>query len=135
MIWLLLLTGCGLSLLSDLVDLSEIAENGGSGGNQSSGPDADDGLAMDCPEDVDVFTAQVWTPGLGQQCVGCPVAGGVAAGTQMVLDPDDMRASLRASAGVAERLVAKPTGQQADGHGGDAAGQPSGQHRLRCEEF
>jgi hypothetical protein len=118
MIWLLLLTGCGLSPLSDLVDLSEIAENGGSGGNQSSDPDADDGLDMDCPEDVDVFTEQVWTPVLGQQCVGCHVAGGVAAGTQMVLDPDDMLASLRASAGVADRLVAKPTGQHADGHGG-----------------
>lgn len=81
-------------------------------------PAADSGASTGCEEDVAVFTEHVWTPVLSQQCVGCHVAGGPAAGTALLLDPDDMLASLRAASAVGERLLLKPTGQHESGHGG-----------------
>jgi len=46
------------------------------------------------------------------------VEGGVAAGTEFILDPDDMLASLRAFSQVSDRILLKPTGLHEDGHGG-----------------
>ena len=83
-----------------------------------STPTEDSGASGGCEEDVAVFTEYVWTPVLSQQCVGCHVDGGQAAGTALVLDPDDMLASLRAATAVGERLLLKPTGQHESGHGG-----------------
>jgi len=71
-----------------------------------------------CPEDEALFETSVWEPALGRQCVVCHAAGGPAAGTRLVLDPDDMLANLRAASAVGELLVTKPTGQ--DSHGGGA---------------
>jgi len=112
----------GLTSLDDFIEAAGVtdgAQEDEAGDQNNGGPGGDgDGVEMDCPEDEAVFTEQVWTPVLGQQCVGCHVAGGVAGSTEMVLDPEDMIASLRAAAGVVDRIVEKPTGQHADGHAG-----------------
>ncbi len=71
-----------------------------------------------CPEDEETFRTQVWEPVLGVQCVNCHVEGGVAGGTEFILDPDDMLASLRAFSQVSDRVLLKPTGLHEYGHGG-----------------
>lgn len=73
---------------------------------------------MDCPADTALFETQVWNAVLGPQCAGCHQADGLAGQSAMVLDPQDMEASMWAAAGVADRLVAKPSGTHAEGHGG-----------------
>jgi len=75
-------------------------------------------VEMDCPPDTELFQTQVWDAVMGAQCAGCHQADGLAGGSAMVLDPSDMEASMWAAAGVADRLVAKPSGTHQNGHGG-----------------
>lgn len=103
---LTLLAGCG----------------GGAGGpvaGQDSGsdPSTGDGVVA-CGEDDALFREHVWEPVMGETCVLCHVAGGVAGASALILDPGDMLASQRSAAAVADRLLLKPTGQHPDGHGG-----------------
>ncbi|MGB0641268.1 MAG: DUF1587 domain-containing protein, partial [Myxococcota bacterium] len=98
-------------------------ENAGSGtlsDTETSEEVSDDTGEVDpaCPEDVEVFEAHVWEPVLGTYCVTCHVEDGPAAGTAMVLDPDDMLHNLRAASGVSDRLLLKPSGLHDGGHGG-----------------
>jgi hypothetical protein len=75
---------------------------------------------LDCPEDVDTFEQRVWSPVLGNYCVGCHNADGLAKDTRMVFDEDNMLQNLRATSRVSELLLLKPTGLHADGHAGGA---------------
>ena len=81
--------------------------------------DTGDG-ALDCPEDVDIFRAQVWEPVLGSYCVGCHNADGMAKDTRMVFDAGNMLQNLRATTRVSDVLMLKPTGLHPDGHAGGA---------------
>ena len=114
----------GLMLLVACADKEKSASEGGGVGADS--PVTDSGELIDdtgtedtlCPEDEDVFETHVWTPVLGSYCVACHVADGPASGTAMVFEPDDMLHNLRAATAVADRLLDKPTGMHASGHGG-----------------
>lgn len=88
------------------------------GGLGSDGPETVSTLEMACPPDEALFETQVWDAVLGPQCSGCHQADGLAGGSAMVLDPGDMQASMLAAAGVADRLVEKPSGTHSAGHGG-----------------
>ena len=67
---------------------------------------------------ITVFTEQVWQPVLGPMCAGCHSEGSVAGGTRLILDAEDMEASLQAASLVGDLLLSKPTGEAAAGHGG-----------------
>lgn len=86
-------------------------------------PTDGDGVVA-CGEDEALFDEHVWTSVMENDCTICHVAGGVAGASAFLLDPDDLIASQRAAAGVADRLVAKPTGQHPDGHGGGVVVEP-----------
>lgn len=81
-------------------------------GDTGSAPD--DEIA--CGADVAHFAETVWEPVLGVHCVGCHLEGGVGAGSDFVLDADDLEASMWATVAVADRLESRPQGL--DGHGG-----------------
>lgn len=81
-------------------------------------PSGDDPATSLCPPDLDLFTTKVWEPVLSRDCVVCHGPGGAASGSAFHLFPDDLQASMEATFVVADRLVAKPTGQHPDGHGG-----------------
>lgn len=104
---LMLLVGCGL---------------GGGGGDKDKDVEPES-----CGENVEVFTERVWEPVLGNQCIVCHTSDGQAASTAMVLDPNDMLASLRAATSVADRLLQKPTGQHSGGHGGGTLVEEGGE--------
>ena len=86
------------------------------GGNGSS--DDSGAASSDCPEDVEVFEERVWDPVLSTHCLGCHSADGIASGTRMVFDPDDMLGNLRTTSAVSDLLLVKPTGLHDAGHGG-----------------
>ena len=119
--WSLWVAACGLALGCGGDDKSESTPSGGGPGAADSGSASGDDtgpVEMDCPEDTEVFQARVYDPVLGPFCVGCHFADGPAAGTQLVLDPDDMLQNLRSTSRVADLLLLKPTGLHEGGHGG-----------------
>lgn len=78
-----------------------------------------------CADGRAAFVADVYEPVMGELCVACHSAGSLAGDTRLVLDPTDMAASFETAWAVASTvehgmslLVAKPSGQHPDGHGG-----------------
>lgn len=82
-----------------------------------------------CDAALDRFYAQVWIDVLSSRCAGCHNASGLAKDTRMRFalgsEPEDRLHNYQAAGGVASievdgvaLLVAKPTGQHPDGHGG-----------------
>ncbi|MFO0589477.1 MAG: DUF1592 domain-containing protein [Polyangiaceae bacterium] len=97
------------------------------GGGEGSGSGA--GGEGGCPGDADFFQSQVYAPILGQKCVVCHSANGLAKETHMVLDPsgtpEAAKANFEAVRSVARIelngksvLLLRPTGLHPDGHAG-----------------
>ncbi|MEC8194054.1 MAG: DUF1592 domain-containing protein [Myxococcota bacterium] len=120
-IWLCigLVVGCGSDDKADppASDADSTSPDPSDSSDAPADTGADTGEAG-CPEDVDLFEARVWEPVLSTHCYGCHAADGIAQGTRMVFDEDDMLQNLRAASAVSDLLLVKPTGLDAVGHGG-----------------
>ncbi len=99
---------------------------GGDGSGAGAGSGTSEG---GCPGDAAFFQEQVYAPILGQKCVVCHSATGVAKGSQLVLDPaatpEAEQANFEAVRDVAHIevegksvLLLRPTGLHPDGHPG-----------------
>ncbi|WNG25293.1 DUF1592 domain-containing protein [Cystobacter fuscus] len=82
-----------------------------------------------CPDDAEFFRTRLWEPVMSSQCITCHNAGGIAAGTRLVLTPegepgaeennlDTVRAVARLWYDGTSLLLLKPSGQHPLGHGG-----------------
>ena len=109
---------------SILISLAILA--GCAGGPAGSDTADDTPIESACGEDLDVFIAEVWEPVLDRRCTTCHTQGSgtAAAESSFVLVPDDPAASMRAAIQVADRILQKPTGAHADGHGGGTVVAP-----------
>mgnify|MGYP002777899584 CR=1 FL=1 len=99
-------------------------DGGGEGDTDTGG-----GMAGVCPSDEDFFRDQVWKRVLGQTCVSCHSAGGLASGTRMVFKPEGEEGALEHNLAEARELalvdeggtsilLLKPTGKHPAGHQG-----------------
>jgi hypothetical protein len=100
-------------------------------------------VLADCPDDLEFFRTRVWAPTLGAQCIACHHAEGAAAGTRLVLKPEEEPGALEANYATARALASeqvdglpllllKPAGQHPGGHGG---GKVVSQGSARYEDL
>lgn len=73
-----------------------------------------------CEPDLALFTEELWEPVLERRCLACHAAGSgsTASESAFQLDADDLNASMQAAIRVADRILDKPAGLHAEGHGG-----------------
>ncbi len=135
-------------ILPLLLALSACKGDGSSddaGGSGSGTGDTGDTAGADCPSDAEFFEAQVWAPILGQSCVTCHNATGLAKDTRMVLLAADVEGHLehnlaearelaQVEVGGTSLLLLKPTNKAADGHkGGMLVTEGSPEHAALTE--
>jgi hypothetical protein len=115
-----------------------------SGQGPTVGPQS---LGEICPDDLEFFADEVWTPILSLKCAGCHNADGPAKRSRMVLTTDDegdeaLRRNYAAAASVAKEklgemplLLLRPTGRHPEGHPGGKLIEVDSSAYAALEEF